>query len=102
VLLIGTHGAHDGSSVITDTGPVSFALAKSDVGAPLVVGAAVGLSEPPLLFVQDTATTAVTAMTATRATAPMIHFAKPRLGAGGGVCGHPCWGFHCGPGALPG
>jgi hypothetical protein len=93
--LIGTHGAHDGSSVITDTGPVSFALAKSDAGAPLVVGDAVGLSVPPLLFVHDTATTAVTAMTPTSATPPMIHFAKPRFWGAGG---QPCCGFHCGPG----
>ncbi|ORV13363.1 hypothetical protein AWB94_05165 [Mycolicibacterium canariasense] len=102
MLFIGTHGAHDGSSVITETGPVSFALAKSDVGAPLVVGAAVGLSVPPLLFVHDTATTAVTAITPTSATPPMIHFTNPRFCGGGGVCGQPCCGFHCGPGCPPG
>jgi hypothetical protein len=85
--MTGVHGAHDGSSVMIPTGPLSFALATS-VGAAEVV-----LPPPPvpspLFLVHDTATTAVTAITATNDTAPMAHLAAPPFFGGTGA-GHGC------------
>jgi len=88
--MIGVHGAHDGSSVMIPTGPLSLALATSE-GAADVVPPPPLLS--PLFLVQDTATTAVTAITATNETAPMPHLAAPPFFGGTGA-GHGCCGPH--------
>ncbi len=93
--------AHVGSSVMMPTGPLSFALAKSE---PLpFVG--VGDSPPESLPTTNTVITTVTAITASTAIPAKIHLPlPPRRGGGPGGGPHGCCGPHCGapPGWPPG
>ncbi|MCA4751192.1 hypothetical protein H8Z60_01535 [Mycolicibacterium fortuitum] len=92
VLMIGVHAAHEGSSVMMVMGPVSLALANSELDPDPAVAvrplpASLSLPRP----LSEIATTAVMAMTAIRAIPPSTHFdAPPFPGDGGGLPAHCC------------
>ncbi|HYB38131.1 MAG TPA: hypothetical protein VEF72_21960 [Mycobacterium sp.] len=73
------HAAQLGSSVITATGPVSFALAIADDGSEPLFEGAWGFSEPP--SPKSNVTARAVASTAMRVTAPNAHLRLlPRVG----------------------
>src|SRR6202008_2049340 len=95
------HASQVGSSVIMPTGPLSFALAKSEPLPFVDVG-----DSPPPEFLPTTSTviTTVIAITASKAIPPKIHLPlPPPLGGGPGGGPHGCRCPHCGspPGWPP-